>query len=103
MSARIGGRERLQFDLVIRPQQIARHLDLIDAHGDLECVADDILGKVERRIENMVTGNPADLRAVASRRALFADGVVGEGVEEFGAEGTWRLADNAETHAGDSS
>jgi len=61
----------LQFDLVVRTQQIRRHLDFIDAHGDVQRVGDDVLGEVERRIEDVVPGDPARLRAVAGRDLLL--------------------------------
>ena len=58
----------------------------------MQHVVDDVLGKIERGIEQMIASGPAGLDAVRGSDLLFADGVGLQALQMLRAEQTWRRA-----------
>ena len=63
----------------------------------MQAVVDNVLGQVEVRIKDMITGDPARLGTVTGSDALLADGMDGKALEMLGAEHLGRPALDLET------
>jgi hypothetical protein len=67
----------------------------------MQRVVDDVLGQIELRVEDVIARGPADLDAVGRGYALLADGVSGQALQVFGAEGAGYPTRDAKAYKGD--
>ena len=93
----IAGRQAFELHLGVRSQQVGRNLLAVEPERELQGVVDNVLGQVEVRIKDMITGDPARLGTVTGSDALLADGMDGKALEMLGAEPLGRPALDLET------
>jgi hypothetical protein len=101
LAAGVAGRQRLQLDERVGPQQVRGNLLRIDAQREVQGVVDDVLGQVEGRIENVIAGGPARLDAVGGGQPLSADAVRGQALQVLRSEHPGGRAGDAKAREGD--